>query len=190
MGRLAHKDKWHCSGSLKQSVHHSLSPCQCERGLTLGQGVESQLDPGEGPAADLPADLVEAHPATDDELLDGALVLAHGGGQLLQGAETQLLAGLLVLGADVRAVGQAVDAVVDPGARHLVLAPRHFLQRAGNKTQVTLETQSCFSSSFYPLIAKQRFTLKCETFHLEMTKNVMMSSSLRCWLSADFFVSK
>lgn len=63
--------------------------------------MKSQFDPGEGSAADLPTDLVEAHSASDDKLLDGVLILAHGGGELLQRGETQLLVGLLILRANI-----------------------------------------------------------------------------------------
>lgn len=100
--------------------------------------MESQFDPGEGAVADLPADLVEADPAAYDQLLDGLLVFAHVGGELLQGSEGQLGAGLLVLGAAVGAVRQAVQAVAQPHAGHLVLAPRHVLQ---NSTSRNLKTK-------------------------------------------------
>ena len=98
--------------------------------------MESQFDPGEGPRADLPADLVEAHPATYHQVLDGILVLAHVGGEPLQGGERRrrdldlLVLDLLVLWADVRAVRQAVEAVVALGG-HLVLVlfSRHVCSR-------------------------------------------------------------
>lgn len=104
---------------------HSLTACT----PTFSQCMESYFDPGEGPTANLPADLVEAHPAAYDQLLDGGLILAHVGGELLQGGEAQRGIGLLVLWADIRAVRQAVDAVVELRAPHLVMASRHFCSR-------------------------------------------------------------
>lgn len=103
--------------------------CQIACTPTFSQSMERQFDSGEGPTADLPADLVEAHPAAYDQLLDGLVVLAHVGGELLQGGELQRDGGLLVLGADIGAVRQAVEAVVALGARHLVLPSRHFCSR-------------------------------------------------------------
>ena len=91
--------------------------------------MESQLDPGEGPVTDLPTDFVEAHSAAYDQLLDGLLVLAHVFGELLQGGEAQRGLGLLILGAGIGAVRQAVEAVVELGACHLVPASRHFFRR-------------------------------------------------------------
>lgn len=107
----------------------SLTTCT----LTLSQSMEGQFDPGEGPTANLPTDLVEAHPAAYDQLLDRVLILAHVGGELLQGGEAHRGIGLLILRADIRAVRQAVDAVVEIGARHLVLASRHFCSRLKRK---------------------------------------------------------
>lgn len=88
--------------------------------------MESQFDPGECPVADLPADHIESNSAPYDQLLDGLLVLAHISGELLQGSEVLCL---LILRPSIRAVRQAVEAVVEPGARHLVLASRHFCSR-------------------------------------------------------------
>lgn len=92
--------------------------------------MESQFDPGEGPAANLPADLVEAHPAAYDQLLDGSFVLAHVGGELLQGGEAgHDVVDLLFLWANIRAVCQAVDTVTGLGAPHLAVASGHFCSR-------------------------------------------------------------
>lgn len=96
---------------------------------TFSQSVKSQFDPGEGPKADLPADLVEAHPAAYNQLLDGLLVLAHVCGELLQGGDGQRGVCFLILWADIRAVCQAVPAVVELGACHLVLTAVHFCSR-------------------------------------------------------------
>lgn len=90
--------------------------------------MESQFDPGEGPVADLPSDLVEAHPAADDQLLDGLLVFAHGHGEFLQGGEERRAVAPLLLMAAVWALRQAVEAVAESGARQLVLASRHLYQ--------------------------------------------------------------
>lgn len=92
---------------------------------TSSQSMESHFDPGEGPGADLTADLVEAHPAAYDQILDGVLVLAHVGGELLQGGEALRGVGLLVFGVSDGAVRQAVETEVALGACHLVLASRH-----------------------------------------------------------------
>lgn len=97
--------------------------------LTFSQSMKSQFDPGEGPTANLPTDLVEAHPAAYDQLLDCVLILTHVGGEFLQGGEVQWGIALLILRADFRAVCQAIDAVVELGACHLVLASRHFCSR-------------------------------------------------------------
>lgn len=91
--------------------------------------MESQFDSGEGPVADLPADLIESNPAADDQLLDDLLVLAHLCGELLQRSEARLAVFLVILGAGPRAVCQAVEAVVELGARHLVLTSSHICSR-------------------------------------------------------------
>lgn len=103
---------------------------QAECPLTPCQSIESQFDPGEGPVADLSTDLVEAHPAAYDQFFDGLLILAHVHSELLKGCEAHGGFILLILGAGIRAVRQAVEAVVKLGARHLVLASRHFCYRA------------------------------------------------------------
>lgn len=111
--------------------------------------MESQLDPGEGPIADLSTDLVEADPAAYDQLLDGLLILAHVCSELLQGSEGRLGAGLLVLRAAVGAVRQAVQAVAQPHAGHLVLAPRHFLQEGSPKSNNSLCEPEYFVKSLH-----------------------------------------
>ncbi|TNN34169.1 hypothetical protein EYF80_055673 [Liparis tanakae] len=72
--------------------------------------VERQLDPGERSAADLPADLVEADPAADDQVLDGVLVVAHVGAELLQRRAARRSVGPLLVRLHLRAVRQAVAA--------------------------------------------------------------------------------
>lgn len=112
--------------------------------------MKSQFDPGEGPAANLPADLVEAHPAAYDQLLDCILVLAHAGGELLQRGEVRRAVGFLVLWAVFGAVRQTVGAVVELGARHLVMASRHVCSRL--ETRSSLKRQygiRVFASSWF-----------------------------------------
>lgn len=135
--------------------HHCSSPswillCCLECPPTFSQCMKSQFDPGEGPAANLPADLVEAHPAAYDQLLDCILVLAHAGGELLQRGEARRAVGFLVFWAVFGAVRQTVGAVVELGARHLVMASRHVCSRL--ETRSSLKRQygiRVFASSWF-----------------------------------------
>lgn len=94
--------------------------------------METQFDPGEGTTANLPADLVEAHPAAHDQVLDGLLVLAHVGGELLQGGEGRRA---LIVRPGFRALRQAVEAVVPLRGFHLVLASRHLCHGSKRRSE-------------------------------------------------------
>lgn len=92
---------------------------------TFCQRMKSQFDSGEGPVANLSSDFVEADPAADDQFLDGSVVLVHVRRELLQRGKAQRAICFLALRFRVRAVGQAVKAVVEFGARDLDLSRRH-----------------------------------------------------------------
>lgn len=117
--------------------------------------MKGQLDPGKGPVADLPSDLVEAHPAADDQLLDGAFVFAHGGGEPLQRREAQEGAGLLILGASFAAPHQAVEAEAQPRLGHLVLTAGsgHVCNRGAVKLHSNKNKQT-FSPQHFILLTR------------------------------------